>query len=180
MRSPDPTGHFDWLDGESAELQVLNIYKADHPGDTVQDGRHSWFGRLRPDIQNDTTHKWLDVKPFSLDGQDRAIGTVFKYAPAVLFGWLPDLGYEPSKSEINLDGVPHGIFQAGGIVFYFDLDKNIREIELAMTLLAAKMFSNYLQLSLGQAASAGVRTVGADDSARADTVPSITALIGLL
>ncbi len=180
VNGSDPTGHFDWLDGESAEAQVFQIYEGDHPGDTVQDGRHGWFGGLMPDIQNETTQKWLDVKPFTLSGQSNAIETVFKYAPGALFGWLPDLGYEPSDNRIYIGGKPYGIFHAGGIVFYFDFDQNIREVELAMTLLAARMFSNYLQLSLGRAASAGVSTVGADDSAREDSVPAITTLIALL
>jgi RHS repeat-associated protein len=141
----DPTGHFTSLNGLSAQAQITRIYIADHPGDKiVAGGVWSWLSNLKPDIQDYTTHEWLEVKPLTPTGLSDAVDAIFKYAPAAIFGWLPDHLWSPSTKTIWVNGQPEAIFNAGGIVFYGDQVELTAETVLGISLLTARTVAEYL------------------------------------
>ena len=127
----DPTGWFTQQFGYAVEREVQRIYLLDHPSD---DPTLISFGqwtrvpltslfKLKPDIlnRNPGNKHWLEIKPLTPTGLAEAEFAKTKYLPLLLFGYTPEITYEPSQEIIYPNGVPTGIFQFDGIIYYTDL-----------------------------------------------------------
>jgi hypothetical protein len=179
----DPTGMYTQRDGYEAEEQIQAIYKGDHKGNkNISCG--TWtrlpylsLFKLKPDILNWDTSRWLEIKRLTPSGLVEAQAAVFKYAPLMLFDIRPDTEWEPSKNEITINGRPAWFANAGcGIVFYTDEQALEDEIVTITSIYAARLLLRQITLQVGSMVTARVSA----DTVRLDQYFSIACMLGLM
>ncbi|MHC4499772.1 MAG: RHS repeat domain-containing protein [Planctomycetota bacterium] len=140
----DPMGLFTGNFGYVAEDAIQLVYALDHPGDNVAYGRWTRLPgvfRLRPDIFNMTRKTWLEIKPLSVSGVAKAGVSVAKYlVPLGVFGYKPEISWEPSTHYMVAGTVPIFFFNAGGIVFYTDVLDNLEDLAALSSVAAVRQF----------------------------------------
>jgi RHS repeat-associated protein len=133
----DPTGFYSQEDGYDAEDAIFEIYERDHPTDGATGGKWARLGtvghRLKPDILNPTTQRFLEIKPFSISGiYSGGIQLALYSAAFAPFGYLPDYDWIPSDRKITIRGRPALFVNVGGLIFYTD-ELRLSEEFLALT-----------------------------------------------
>lgn len=143
----DSLGLFTQTFGYAAEPYIQAIYRQDHANDTVIYGKWARFGgltgglfRLKPDILNKSSKSWAEIKPFSPTGVAAAGIQYTKYSAFSVFGYLPDVGWKPSKNYAVVDGVPIIFWNCGGVIFYTDASEDAEDLFALATLTAAKQY----------------------------------------
>ena len=96
----DPSGLYTSEFGYEAEDVIQDVYRRNHPRDKVVYGKWTRLPflnllRLKPDILNHSSKKWLEIKPLSPSGLAEAPVAIEKYVPMRLCGYHPDAGWVP-------------------------------------------------------------------------------------
>ena len=181
----DPLGMFTSHEGMVVEKEIFDVYVKDHSGNTVINGRWTRFDvlnlfRLKPDILNKSTSKWLDVKPFSPSGLIDGANTIFKYAPLMLKGYSADAGWNPSVHKVFGEGKAYWFVNTGAIVFYTDAQDNIEDFLLITTMAMARQLLPQIigQMTMMIGALVGARA-GAD-LGRLEGQVGIACMLGMI
>lgn len=149
INATDPTGYFTQAFGYLAEAAIQDVYASDHRRDVVWYGKWTRLGvpgisdafKLKPDILNITNKKWLEIKPLSLSGVARGASSFTKYAVSLgVFGYKPEVLWQPSTHFTYAGSVNIFFFNAGGIVFYTDAVDNAEDLLVLASVAAVKQF----------------------------------------
>ncbi|MGL4424278.1 MAG: RHS repeat-associated core domain-containing protein, partial [Gemmataceae bacterium] len=196
--SVDPSGLFTQQQGYLAEDAIQTIYERDHFGDDINWGRWTKLGtykvdaayRLKPDIQNRTTKKWLEIKPFSPSGIAGAAVAFSTYSVALgIFNYSPDSSWKPSTHHTNAGIMPIFFWNAGGIVFYTDIiDASEDLVGLATITLARRYMSKNASRftmrtamnTIARIGAAGVGVRNSSEGSRSGLAWSTAFLVGVM
>lgn len=184
------------LDGLEYEVEkeILAVYEMDHPGDnTQQSGRWSRLGNpgigsaysARPDILNQTTKKYAEVKPLTISGiiagEAQMLLRQYQFER---FDYAPDEEWRPSQNIIVAGTQRVAFVNIKGLILYTDRDDLAEDVAAIATFAAAKaFFARYSAQSLfgalgrvQQLATVRVST----DSVRMDSQLSIGSLLAVM
>ena len=144
----DPTGLYTQQFGYLAHDAIEQIYAEDHPGDvllpfgspTGLGGALNPLSRLKPDIFNVTKKRWAEIKPLSQSGIVKGAIQYAAYNGFDLFGYYPDVGWQPSTHETFAGSDPIVFFNAGGVIFYTDAVSNLKDLLTLTTIQAVRQY----------------------------------------
>jgi RHS repeat-associated protein len=140
----DPNGMFSSQQGYQAESAIMEIYVRDHPeavghiygGTRLYDSLTSY---LKPDIQNDYSKTYLEIKPLSTSGIVKGEAKILLDASVYTWmGYSPEPGWKPSSPFITVGSQQMLIFNCAGVVFYTDAVDNAEDLLGALTFQALK------------------------------------------
>jgi RHS repeat-associated protein len=158
----DPSGMYTQQQGYDVESLVRNEYRIGHPASDFNDGGISRMGEkitkafggvyfLKPDILDHTRERWMEVKPFTLSGiSSSAVQySIYKIGFGA-FGYKPDEDWAPSGNKvIDSSGKPYFVFNVGGILYYTDIEENLKEVaELGIIALNEVEFAALSRIAL--------------------------------
>jgi RHS repeat-associated protein len=142
----DPSGLITGVNPYLVEAAIEAEYAADHPGQVVLYGNWTRLPgafRAKPDIFNKSLHLYNEIKPLSWSGI--ALGVVQMALRAAQFGpasstvppYYPDLLWPATPAQpqvyrfITVQNDRILFFNAGGILFYTNIDEIARDTVLA-------------------------------------------------